>query len=62
MESGLSFLLVEPYIKTMHLIEKVCHDNDVDDSHGLPHAIEIACHVKKAIDSIPAEDKLSAEE
>jgi hypothetical protein len=46
----------------MRLIEEVCLKAGVDESHGLPHAVEIALHVHKALKSLPSELKIVQEE
>ena len=45
----LTFLNTPTFIKTMSIIQQICITNDIDESHGLPHAIEIAIHVNNCI-------------
>ena len=45
----------------MKLIEQVCQHHGVDESHGLPHAVEIAIHVNKALNAISNDQQLSEE-
>lgn len=39
MSTTFAFLNAPAYTETMHLIQQICTENNIDESHGLPHAI-----------------------
>ena len=49
MSTTFAFLNARAYTETMRLIQQICTENKIDESHGLPHAIEIAIHVNNCI-------------